>query len=164
MEALPEVLRVAVSEALTSGKKLSWSVWDNGEITSVKLLWKPDVSSPVQSEIPPRPAAASTLHLRPRHNVKKKRSPSSWRRGNQRLKSFLEKKNSQEKQEHCTVSLEKSEKESSTFCSTQIWKMSVASQLHSCSIAPYRALRNDLSDCYYTFLTLYKCNTNLIGQ
>ena len=35
---LPEVLRVAISEALTSGKKLSWSVWENGEITSVKLL------------------------------------------------------------------------------------------------------------------------------
>ena len=103
MEALPEVLRVAVSEALTSGKKLSWSVWDNGEITSVKLLWKPDVSSPVQSEIPPRPAAASTLHLRPRHNVKKKRSPSSWRRSNQRLKSFLEKQNGQERQECGTV-------------------------------------------------------------
>ena len=34
----PEVLQVAISEALTSGKKLSWSVWDNREITSVKLL------------------------------------------------------------------------------------------------------------------------------
>lgn len=41
MEALP----VAISEVLTSRKKLSWSVWDNGEITSVKLLWKPVTSS-----------------------------------------------------------------------------------------------------------------------
>ena len=103
MDVLPEVLRVAISEALTSGKKLSWSVWDNGEITSVKLLWKPDVSSPVRSEIPPRPVAPSILHLRSRHNVKKKRSPSSWRRSNQRLKSFLEKKSSQERQERGTV-------------------------------------------------------------
>ena len=63
MDALPEVLRVAISEALTSGKKLSWSVWDNGEITSVKLLWKSDVSSPVRSEIPPRPVAPSILEL-----------------------------------------------------------------------------------------------------
>ena len=40
METLPEVLRVVISKALTSGKKLSWNVWDNGEITGVKLLWK----------------------------------------------------------------------------------------------------------------------------
>ena len=61
MEALPEVLQVAISEALTSETKLSWSVWDNREITSVNLLQKPDVSSPVWSEILPWPAAASTL-------------------------------------------------------------------------------------------------------
>ena len=53
MDALPEVLRVVISEALTSRKKLSWSVWDNGEITSVKQLWKPEVvDAPIRSEIP----------------------------------------------------------------------------------------------------------------
>ena len=54
MDALPEVLRVVISEALTSGKKLSWSVWDNGEITGVKLLWKPEVvDAPIRSQNPP---------------------------------------------------------------------------------------------------------------
>ena len=61
-DAVPEVLRVVISEALTSGKKLSWSVWDNGEIISVKLLWKPEViDAPIQSEIPPQPATSISL-------------------------------------------------------------------------------------------------------
>ena len=34
MEELPEVLRFVISKALASGKKLSWSVWNNGEMTS----------------------------------------------------------------------------------------------------------------------------------
>ena len=50
------------SEALTSGKKLSWSVWDNGEIISVKLLWKPEViDAPIRSEIPPQPETSISL-------------------------------------------------------------------------------------------------------
>ena len=77
-------------------------------ITEKSLVWSYSGSqSPVRSEIPLRPAA--TLHLRPWHNVKKKRSPSSWRRSNQRLKSFLEKKNSQERQERGTVAVGESQ-------------------------------------------------------
>ena len=29
MDVLAEVLQVVISETVTSGKKLSWSVWDN---------------------------------------------------------------------------------------------------------------------------------------
>ena len=62
MDAVPEVLRVVISEALTSGKKPSWSVWDNGEIISVKLLWKPEViDAPIRSEILPQPATSISL-------------------------------------------------------------------------------------------------------
>ena len=56
----PEVLRVVISEALmiTSGKNLSWNVWDNGEITSVK----PEVvDAPIQSEIVPHAPQPATL-------------------------------------------------------------------------------------------------------
>ena len=95
MDVLPEVLRVVISEALSSGKKLSWSVWDNGEITSVKLPWNPEVvNTPIQSEIPTQ-SATLILHLGPRAHIKIKRSSSSWR-SNQWLKNFLEKKSSQE--------------------------------------------------------------------
>ena len=95
MDTLPEVLRVVISEALTSGKKLSWSVWDNGEITSVKLLWKPEVvDAPIQSEIPPHAPqpATSISHLGLRAHIKKKRSSSSWKRSKQRLKTFWKRK------------------------------------------------------------------------
>ena len=109
MDALPEVLRVVISEALTSGKKLSWSVWDNGTITSVKLLWKPEVvDAPIRSEIPPQPAT-SISHLGPRAHIKKKRSPSSWRRSKKRLKNFLEKKSCQERQEYATAVIGRSQ-------------------------------------------------------
>jgi len=38
----------AISEMLTSGKKLSRNVWENPQITGVKLAWKPEVvDSPV---------------------------------------------------------------------------------------------------------------------
>ena len=109
MDALPEVLRVVISEALTSGKKLSWSVWNNGAITSVKLLWKPEVvDAPIRSEIPPQPAT-SISHLGPRAHIKKKRSSSSWRRSKKWLKNFLEKKSCQERQEYATAVIGRSQ-------------------------------------------------------
>ena len=82
-------------------------------ITEKSLVWSYSGSqSPVRSEIPLRPAP--TLHLRPWHNVKKKRSPSSWRRSNQQLKSFLEKKSSQERQERGTVVVGESQESPAT--------------------------------------------------
>ena len=79
------------------------AVLDNGEITSVKLLWKPEVvDAPIQSEIPPQPAT-SISHLGPWAHIKKKCSASSWRRSKQRLENFLEKRNCQKRQE-CTTS------------------------------------------------------------
>ena len=104
METLPEVLRVVISKALTSGKKLSWNVWDNGEITGVKLLWKPEVDElPARSEFPPTVGplcgpVTTSAHLDiPQHKKhNKKRSPSSWRRSKQRLLTFLENKKGKE--------------------------------------------------------------------
>ena len=109
LAASPELLRLVISEALTSGKKLSWSVWDNGEITGVKLLWKPEVvDAPIRLENPPQPAT-SISHLRPRAHIKKKHSPSSWRRSKQRLENFLEKKSCQERQEYATAVIGRSQ-------------------------------------------------------
>lgn len=55
MEALPEVLQAVISSALTSGKKMSWNIWNDGEITGVKLIWKPEKANfPTLLEIPPR--------------------------------------------------------------------------------------------------------------
>ena len=66
------------------------------------------VDAPIRSEIPPQPAT-SISHLGPRAHIKKKRSPSSWRRSKQRLKNFLEKKSSQERQEYGTAVIGRSQ-------------------------------------------------------
>lgn len=42
MEQLPEVICFVIPKAARSGKKLSWSVWNIGDMTTVKLLWKPE--------------------------------------------------------------------------------------------------------------------------
>ena len=85
MEELPEVVGFVISKASTSGKKLSWSVWDNGEATTVKLLWKPDVAWPLSNmELS---FATSTPSIYSGFNIgkKKRRSPSNKKRSEQRL-------------------------------------------------------------------------------
>ena len=60
MKALPDVLQVVISEVFTSGKK---SLWDNSKVTSVKLLWKPEVVDwLIWSEILPQ-QATMTSHV-----------------------------------------------------------------------------------------------------
>ena len=72
-------------------------------------VWKPEVvDAPIRSENPPQPAT-SISHLGPRAHIKKKRSPSSWRRSKQWLKNFLEKKSCQERQEYATAVIGRSQ-------------------------------------------------------
>ena len=94
MEELPEVLHFVISKVLTSGKKLSWSIWNNGEMTTVKLFWNPEakLSQSSSAVLPPR-STSSHCFLSNVH--KKKRSPSSKKRSNQRLHNFLANKKGQ---------------------------------------------------------------------
>ena len=93
MEQLPEVLCFVISKAATSGKKLSWSVWNIGDTTTVKLCWKPEPLS-LSRPMPPSPQGLR-LPSATNSNVKKKRSPSSKKRSIQRLRNFLAKKKGQ---------------------------------------------------------------------
>ena len=99
MGQLPEVLCFVISEAASSGKKLSWSVWNSGDMTTVKLCWKPEALSSSRSVSPPPPrpnpphcqGLPSAVNSKP----KKRRSPSSKKWSNQRLWNFLAKKKGQ---------------------------------------------------------------------
>ena len=93
MEQLPEVLCFVISKAATSGKKLSWSVWNIGDTTTVKLCWKPETLSSSRPLLPS--LQGQRLPSATNSNVKKKRSPSSKKRSIQRLRDFLAKKKGQ---------------------------------------------------------------------
>ena len=93
MEQLPEVLCFVISKAATSGKKLSWSVRNIGDTTTVKLRWKPKTLSSSRPLLPS--LQGQRLPSATNSNVKKKRSPSSKKRSIQRLRDFLAKKKGQ---------------------------------------------------------------------
>ena len=87
MDALPEVLRFAISKACSTGMKLSWTVWENGDYTGIKLFWKPEEST--NGRRPDDPASRSTALT---HQNRKKPSPSTQRRNARRRESFLSSK------------------------------------------------------------------------
>ena len=76
MDALPEVLRFAISKACSTGMKLSWTVWKNADYTGIKLFWKPEEST--NGRRPDDPASRSTALT---HRNRKKPSPSIQRIG-----------------------------------------------------------------------------------
>ena len=91
MDVLPEVLRFAISKACSTGMKLSWTMWENGDYTGIKLFWKPEEST--NGGRSDDPASRSTALT---HRKKKKPSPSTQRRNARRRESFLNHKKMEE--------------------------------------------------------------------